>query len=186
MNKREIILTSTLDLIAEVGIQGTSIPEIIKRSNVAAGTIYYYFNDKSDLINTLYLEIKQESGTAFTENLEQDIPFKERFFLLWKNLYNFYLNNPKKFDLLEDYANSPLVKNEVKAITRTYYQSAIDFLESGIKFGVLRDLPVNLIINMVMGHISTFTRMVLLEELDSSDQLLKKTIQASWDSIKIN
>ena len=186
MSKKEIILATTLDLIADVGIQGTSLPDIIKKSGVAAGTIYYYFEGKEDLIDTLYLEIKQEASKAFTEGIEQDISFKEKFFLIWKNLCSFYINNPKKFELLEDYANSPLVKNEIKAITRTYYQSAIDLFESGIKFGILRDLPVNLIFNMFTGNISTFARMIFLEELNPSDQLLEKTIQASWDSIKIN
>jgi len=186
MSKRETILETTLNIISEVGIQGTSLPDIIKQSGVAAGTIYYYFKDKNDLIDTLYLEVKQEAGKAFIIGIDQDITHKEKFFLIWKNLYLFYIANPKKFELLEDYANSPLVKNEIKAITQSYYQPVTNYIESGIKLGVLRELPVQLMINLLLRNISSFTRMVLLNEIKPSEELIESVIQSSWDSIKIN
>ena len=72
MNKRELILETTLDLIAEVGLQGTSIPLIIKKSGVAAGTIYHHFKGKDDLIESLCLQLKEEAGQEFTKDIEQE------------------------------------------------------------------------------------------------------------------
>ena len=80
MNKREIILETTLDLLAELGLQNISIPLIIKRSGVASGTIYHYFKGKEHLIESLYLELKIEAGNAFTQGLNQEISFKDSFF----------------------------------------------------------------------------------------------------------
>ncbi|MFC2104966.1 TetR/AcrR family transcriptional regulator, partial [Bacteroidota bacterium] len=42
MSKRNQILETTLDLITEIGLHKTSISDIIKKSNIAAGTIYHY------------------------------------------------------------------------------------------------------------------------------------------------
>jgi len=186
MSKKELILQATLELLADQGLQNISVPEIIKTSGVAAGTLYYYFSDKDDLIDRLYLDLKQEAGNALTKGINQDSNFKEQFFLLWKNLYSFYTSYPKKFEFLEDYAHSPKVRNEIKAITQTYYQSAIDLFKSGINIGILRKLPVQLMLNMVFGNISTFARMVLLEEIDPTPELIQHSIQSSWDSVRIN
>lgn len=186
MNKRDQILETTLNLVAEIGFHATSINLIIEKSGVATGTVYHHFKNKEELIDNLYSELKEEMGKAIITNLEQQLNFREKFFLIWKNLFSFYIQNPKKFEFLEDYANSPLVRKEIKEINQRHYQPAIDFFESGIQLGIFRNLPVTLLINLVFGNISTFTRMILMEELELSDELLTTSIQSSWDGIKIN
>jgi AcrR family transcriptional regulator len=186
MSKREEILNTTLDLVCEIGFHDTSIPLIIKKSGVASGTIYHHFKNKEALINTLFAELNKEMGKAIIRDIETDTNYKVKFFHIWNNLVTFYIENPKKFEFLEDYTNSPRIKNEIKVIHERHYQAAIDFLESGIKSGILRELPVQLIKNITFGNVSTFTRMILLNEIEYSDELLEKTIQSSWDSVKIN
>lgn len=186
MSKRQQILNATIDLVSEMGLYATPISLIIKESNVAAGTIYYYFKSKNELIDTLYSELKEEMGKAIIQNIDNEFTFKDKFFLIWKNLFLYYKTNPKKFEFLEHYASSPLVKNEIKEINQRHYREAIMFFESGIQLGVLRDLPLNLLINLVFSDVSTFIRMIIMNEIEYNDQLLKETIQSSWDSIKIN
>jgi len=186
MSKREQILNTTLELITELGFHATPMSSIIKKSNVAAGTIYYHFKSKEELIDTLYSDLKEEMGKAIIQNLNQDHSYKEKFFLLWNNLYSFFTDNPKKFEFLEDYANSPQIHKEIKEINRRHYQEALDFIESGIQVGMLRKLPLILLVNTVFGNVSTFARMIIMDEIEYSDELLNKMIQSSWDSVKIN
>jgi AcrR family transcriptional regulator len=186
MNKRDLILQTTLNLSYELGIQATSIQLIMKKSAIAAGTIYYHFESKDELIDTLYSDLKEEMGKAVIQNLENELSFKEKFILIWKNLFSYYIDNPKKFEFLDNYAHSPLVRREIKEISRRHYQLAIDFFESGIQVGVFRKMPINLLINIVFGNVSTFTRMILHEEIIFSEDLISNVIQASWDSVKIN
>ena len=49
-DKRTDILQSALELIAERGFHGAPISEIAQKANVAAGTIYRYFENKDLLI----------------------------------------------------------------------------------------------------------------------------------------
>ena len=186
MSKREEILNTTLNLVCEIGFHETSIPLIIKKSGVASGTIYHHFENKEALINTLYAELKEEMGTAIIKGLEIETNYKAKFFLIWKNLFNFYIENPKKFEFLQDYENSPRIKNEIKVIHERHYQAATDFLESGIKSGILRELPLQLIKSLTFGNVSTFVRITLMNEIEFSNELLESTIQSSWDSVKIN
>jgi AcrR family transcriptional regulator len=186
MQKRQQVLDTALELISELGFHATPMSLIIKKSGAAAGTIYHHFKNKEDLIDTLYSELRKESGQAIVQGLDRDDQYKNKFILIWKNLFYFYSENRKKFEYLENYANSPFVKKEVKAISRRNYQAAIDFFESGIQMGILRNMPVILLTEIVFNNVATFTRMILLEEIEFSEDLLSKTIQSSWDSIKIN
>ena len=186
MTKREQVLETTLDLITDFGFHATPMALIIKKSNVAAGTIYHHFKNKEDLIDTLYSELKAEMGKAIVQGINEEMIYKEKFLKIWKNLFSFYLSNPKKFEFLENYAHSPFIRKEIKEISKSYYRPATDFIESGVKFGILRDLPVDISMNLIFGNISTFVRMILHEEITLNDILLEQIIQSSWDSVKTN
>jgi len=186
MTKREQVLETTLDLITELGFHATPMALIIKKSKVAAGTIYHHFKNKEDLIDTLYSELKAEMGKAIVQGINEEMIYKEKFFKIWKNLFSFYLSNPKKFEFLENYAHSPFIRKEIKEISKSYYRPAIDFIESGVKLGILRELPVDISMNLIFGNISTFVRMIHQEEITLNENLLEQIIQSSWDSVKTN
>lgn len=97
--KRQEILNTTLELVSELGFHATPMSLIIKKSGAAAGTIYHHFKNKEDLIDTLYSELKKEMGQAIVQNLDQEDNFKNKFILIWKNLFYFYSENQKKFEL---------------------------------------------------------------------------------------
>jgi len=186
MTKREQVLETTLDLITDFGFHATPMALIIKKSNVAAGTIYHHFKNKEDLIDTLYSELKAEMGKAIVQGINEEMIYKEKFFKIWKNLFSFFLSNPKKFEFLENYAHSPFIRKEIKEISKSYYRPAIDFIESGVKLGILRELPVDISLNLIFGNVSIFVRMIIHEEITLSDSLLEQIIQSSWDSVKTN
>jgi len=186
MNKRNLILETTLNLSYELGIQATSIQLIMKKASIAAGTVYHHFDSKDELIDTLYSELKEEMGKAVVLNLENELSYKEKFFIIWRNLFTFYTENPKKFEFLNNYAHSPLVRREIKEISRRNYQSVIDFFETGIQVGVFRKMPINLLIDLVFGNVSIFSNNVIMEEVEFTHELLNSIIQSSWDSIRIN
>jgi AcrR family transcriptional regulator len=53
LDKKTLILETTLDLISENGFHGTPISMIAEKAGIGAGTIYRYFENKEDLINEL-------------------------------------------------------------------------------------------------------------------------------------
>lgn len=50
MSKKDLIMETAIKLFLKKGFADVSNAEIIKESNVGSGTIYYYFEDKNDLI----------------------------------------------------------------------------------------------------------------------------------------
>ena len=57
--KRDAILEAATDEIAEVGL-GAATAKIAARAGMASGSLFTYFPTKEDLLNELYLALKQE------------------------------------------------------------------------------------------------------------------------------
>ncbi|MEE4196012.1 MAG: TetR/AcrR family transcriptional regulator [Bacteroidales bacterium] len=184
MTKRNQIIQTTIQLVSEMGLYATSMALIIKESKVSAGTIYHYFKNKDDLIRTIYDELREEMGKILTQGVDQDLSFKNQFFMFWKNLFFFFRKNPHKFEFIEHYASTPLAKEEVKVINQSHYQSALDFIQYGIEMGYLRNLPVEYIIQLIFAHVSVVVRMISVNEEEPPERMLQAYIQSSWDSIR--
>ena len=186
MTKREQVLQTTLELITELGFHATPMALIIEKSNVAAGTIYYHFKSKEDLIDTLYNDIKKEMAVILINGIELEPNYKSKFILIWRNLFNFFINNPSKFEFLQQYSHSPLIRKEIKELNQIHYQAVLEYFNSGIRLGIIKDLPAILLLNLVIDSIATLVKLIFSDEIILSNEILEHIIQSSWDSIKIN
>lgn len=55
ISKQNSLLDAAFDLFTKVGINGTTIDEIVKKAGVAKGTFYLYFKDKYDLLDMVVI-----------------------------------------------------------------------------------------------------------------------------------
>jgi AcrR family transcriptional regulator len=184
--KKEKIINTTLRLITTRGFHDTPMSLIAKEAEVAAGTIYHYFNSKEALINELYSTLKARMGEALQKNDQRHGRVKDRFFQFWKNLYQHFITHPEEFKFLEQYANSPLVDQDIREDNTRHYEPILTFMQEGMEAGVLRQMPVLLMANLVYGHIVITAKLALSGDLRITEEVLQQAIQASWDGAKIN
>ncbi|MEC7512625.1 MAG: helix-turn-helix domain-containing protein, partial [Pseudomonadota bacterium] len=59
-NNRDAILDAARDVFAEIGYGGTTVRDIIRRTNLASGTFYTYFDSKEAVFNALNDQIGAE------------------------------------------------------------------------------------------------------------------------------
>ena len=50
---RERIVASATDLIAERGVQGTSLDDVLATAGASKSQLYHYFRDKEDLVRAV-------------------------------------------------------------------------------------------------------------------------------------
>ena len=68
-DKRTALLNATLTLVNNHGFHNTPMSKIAKLAGVAPATIYLYFENKQDLVNKLYLEVKKDFSKEFREKV---------------------------------------------------------------------------------------------------------------------
>lgn len=67
-NRRANILKAAEELFSEKGFDATSVGSVAKKAGVNKALIYYYFENKDDLIHSLFREIILEMGEKSAEH----------------------------------------------------------------------------------------------------------------------
>src|SRR5664280_1018528 len=104
-DKRDEIVRSALELIAEHGFHGAPMALIAERAGVAAGTIYRYFENKDVLINELYRDLEERIFPSLLDGYSLKQSIRERFLHVGAALLRYFINNPLDFRYLEQFHN---------------------------------------------------------------------------------
>lgn len=70
-NRKEIIIQAAIRLIGSKGVKATSISEIAKNSGISKSTVFFYFKDKEELVNTVFAYCNQHS-IDIVDNYDND------------------------------------------------------------------------------------------------------------------
>ena len=69
---------------------------IAQEAGVANGSLFTYFETKTDLLNQLYLELKAGMASAALEGLPARAELREQLFHVWSNWMGWAVSNPEK------------------------------------------------------------------------------------------
>src|SRR5687767_3057624 len=84
--RRDEVLDAALEMFAERGFHGATMPEIAARAGIATGTIYRHFASKEALVNQLYQQHKRALAAALLENQPPGNDLRVLFNHLWWRL----------------------------------------------------------------------------------------------------
>jgi AcrR family transcriptional regulator len=183
-DKRKAILDSSLELIALQGFHGTSMKQIADNAKVAAGTIYVYFEKKDELIHQLFIEIRKELNEVIFGGFDFSIDFKQNFMSLWNDVLDYYLENPLKYNFLEQFSNSPFINDIIIEEGTQALAPAYSLFRDAQKKGILKMLPISALIALTHGPIIALVKMNNIGEIDINEKIDKvQFAEASWLSI---
>jgi AcrR family transcriptional regulator len=103
LNRRKEILEAALNLFASKGFMNTTLDEIAEASEFGKGTLYNYFKNKEEIINSIIEDVLNQNLSSIKE---ADSSVKE--FVGFINLYtslifDYCLKNRNAFILLAEY-----------------------------------------------------------------------------------
>ncbi|ADN35881.1 transcriptional regulator, TetR family [Methanolacinia petrolearia DSM 11571] len=143
-DNRQKILDAALHLFTTRGFHATPTSAICKKADVASGTLFHYFPDKTTLIGELYLSIKSEMSKVFSEADIKDLPLKERTEkILWAYL-EWGIENPEKEQFVMQFCNSPNIAEEVRKEAHSQFTWTDEIIVQGIKLGIFVDVPLEI------------------------------------------
>ena len=89
IDKRNALIKATIELVNNNGFHATPMSKIAKMANVSPATIYLYFENKQDLVNQTYLEVKTKYTDFVFNTYDQHTSVKTGFELIWKRIEDF-------------------------------------------------------------------------------------------------
>ncbi|WP_298545441.1 TetR/AcrR family transcriptional regulator [uncultured Aquimarina sp.] len=179
MNKKSIVLQTTLELITKQGIQATSLSQIIKESGVANGTVYHHFKNKEEIITELYLMLTQDFGTVVMRNIPED-DIKKQFSIMWLNLFHYFVNNPLAFVFSEQIARSPEIPQSLKDKARQYYGDIENYFKTGIRQKVFKSYNSMVMEELFFGNVVSIVKIHENEKVKLLDKHINQAIEISW------
>lgn len=184
-DKRDKIIQSALDLIAERGFHGAPMAEIAEVAGVGAGTIYRYFASKDILIEGLFENLKEKINAYLMEGYQESKPIRERLIHLCTRLVDFFTAHPLYFSFVEQYFHSPFgVSLRRDKLVSGDHDLFIEIFYQGIAQKVLKDLPLFILAALTFSPLLSLVRDRNLGLITADEELILKCIEASWDGIK--
>lgn len=183
-DKRAAALKATLELIAEQGFHGAPMSQIAQRANIGVGTIYRYFNGKEDLINALYIDMKTRMTRYILRGYSENIPIREGFKLMLRNVVRYFIENPAELSFSEQYENSPLITAATRKEISRIAEPAMGLFKRAVEQNLLKELPVEMLGALLSGAVMSLTKFYLSGAAKLDEASLAASVDAIWNMIE--
>ncbi len=184
MDKKQRILLTMLELVVKQGVHATPISQLATEAKVATGTIYYYFENKEQILCEIYKMIRKDFGNILIKNSDSDSP-EVIFKKYWKDLYQYYITNPAAFQFYEHVAKPPIIPLSLIEETKSYYRKQADFFWEGVKNGTLKNINVTLLVQLAYSNVAAAADLKLNNVVPMSDDQIEDAANASWDAVRL-
>lgn len=179
-DKKKAIFESMLALVKENGFHGTPMSMVARKAGVAAGTIYHYFESKEQLISELSCLVRKQMTAAIENGADESLPFQDRFFRIWMNLYRFYENNPDALWFFEQFVNSPYNTEKEKEGHDEFHDLIFRFFRKGVDEGFFRKVNPEILGILAHGNIITTAKMQRYGKIAIGEAELQQIAQMLW------
>jgi TetR/AcrR family fatty acid metabolism transcriptional regulator len=165
--KYEAIIAAAVKVIAKFGYHQAQVSKIAKEAKVADGTIYLYFENKEDILISLF----EEKMGQFIEiaknriNQVQSVEDKLRS-LIYMHFYQLSLDHELAIvTQLELRQSNPELRRQINDVLKKYLSLIDNVIQVGLEQGVLKDdIDPILARNMIFGTLDESVTSWLLKE----------------------
>ena len=182
-NKHQAICDAAIRLITAHGFAGVSMSKIAREANVSPATIYVYFENKEELLDNLYVQVKREMSAELLRGVRSDAPVEESFRAIWNNFYTYAIENPVRFAFTEQFANSPLVDRVCKIEGMDFFKPLLDLFNRGKEERVFKDVSLEIFKAFTFGPLMGLIKESLRGEIELDEKTLATTFEIAWDAV---
>ena len=184
IEKRNALVRATINLVNNNGFHATPMSKIAKMANVSPATIYLYFDNKQDLVNKVYIEVKAAYTSYAFKDFSSDTPVAEGFEIIWKRIADFKLKEVEEAMFLAQCDNTPMIDEASRQEGLIHLQPLLDLWERGKKEGVIKPLSPYLLYAYTINPLSFLMIMQQRGVFQLNPDHLEDAYQAAWNSIK--
>ena len=134
--KEEAIREKAIELIVREGFDGFSMQKLARAAGVSPATLYIYYKNREDLVNSLYNRVNQTFTRVALENFSPGDTLETGLWTQWKNRMRFILEYPTYYQFYEQFRNSPLILHE-EVKSNDFKENMREFVKNAIRRGEL-------------------------------------------------
>jgi AcrR family transcriptional regulator len=184
VSKRDDILDATLELLSEKGIHGTPMSLIAAKAGVGMGTIYNYFKSKGELINALYVRLKQDESEYMLKEYKKGLPVRQVFILFWTNIFKYFISKSSEFQFINQFCLSPIINQETRDQGIMFFAELINLYDEGQKQEIFKDGDLSQQIFFTFGALSNLAQHHIAGDIVMDDVAIERAVTLAWDAIK--
>ena len=183
-DKRKSIFRATLRLISANGFHGTPMSQIAKEAGVSTGIIYHYFENKTELLNLLYHNIKKNCARHVLKSMKDELPTEEKLKQIFANIFHYYIEHWDELSFMEQYENSPLINEATHKKASDLLTPVFNIFERAQKENNLKPLRTEILITLSFGAVASLAKLYMSRKIPFDNALIDNEIEAVWDMIK--
>jgi AcrR family transcriptional regulator len=184
IDKRNALIKATIELVNNNGFHAAAMSKIAQMANVSPATIYLYFENKQDLVNQTYIEVKAKYTQYAFENYNEDIAVKAGFELIWKRIADFKLKECENAFFLAQCDNTPIIDEPSRQEGIKYLQPLLDLWTRGKNEGIIKPYANYILYAYSINPLSFLMMAQKQDAFQLNKEHLEDAFQAAWNSIK--
>ena len=175
--KRTAILQAATRFIVKHGLSAPTAG-IAKEAGVANGSLFTYFETKTDLFNQLYLELKAEMASAATNALRPSADLHEQYYQVWQNWTKWAVCNPDKRRVLAQLGVSDQLTPETRIAAHKTMAVIAGMLERIRAHGPMSKAPMSFVAALMNA-----TAEVTIDLMANDSAHAKKHCKLGFDAL---
>lgn len=186
MDKKSAILVAALDLFVKQGYHSTSTASIAKAAGVATGTLFHHYPSKDAIMNSLFLNIKQEFADYIMQHSLTHDDLEKYTYNVWNKAIDWAIENPlKQLFFLKFSLSSALSPDVRQQGMNTILHIIVDIVQRGREQQIIADYPIDLLLENCHGQYLASIRFFTDNPHLGHDEIYRQaSFQMIWRSIK--
>ena len=185
IDKRNALIKATIELVNNNGFHATPMSKIANMANVSPATIYLYFENKQDLVNKTYIEVKAKYTNYAFKTYDENMSVEAGFELIWKRIADFKLNDCENAMFLAQCDNTPMIDEPSRQEGIKHLQPLLDLWARGKKEGIIKPISDYLLYAYSINPLSFLMISQKRGAFQLDKSLLEEAYQSAWSSIKV-
>lgn len=185
IDKRNALVKATIELVNNDGFHATPMSKIAKMAKVSPATIYLYFENKQDLVNQTYIDVKAEYTKYAFETYDKTMSVEAGFELIWKRIADFKLKECEYAMFLAQCDNTPMIDELSRQEGIKHLQPLLDLWERGRQEGIIKPLSDYLLYAYAINPLSFLMMAQKRGAFQLNKTHLEEAYQSAWSSIKV-
>jgi len=179
--KRAAILNAATHIIVKQGLSAPTAT-IAQEASISNGSLFTYFETKTDLFNQLYLELKSDMISSAMDDFPETGSLRQQVLQVWSNWVEWALSNPEKKRALEQLRICDDITPETRAIADKKFAVMGDLIEKIRQAGPLKDAPFSFT-GALMNSLADITMDFMIKDPANAKQHSKLGFETFWRAV---